>query len=360
MMTEPRTVLVVEPDAAGPPSPLAASLAGAGWNVSRVDDVAAAFHAARTAPPRIVVARGPIHGGGPLALLRRLRGSAHTALVPVVVAGGSDADRAEFDRWGAQAYLDAGASDEAIAAAVEAQWLAAPPQATRDRQAPADALERPSRLRVLEKTRLLDSPAEATFDCVAQITAHVLDVPVVLMTLVDRHRQFFKAQVGLPDEVAARRETPLTYSFCQWVVSDQGELIVADAREHPLFRTNPATTDLGLVAYAGIPLRSDSIETIGSFCAIDLRPRTWDPQELHALRDAADVIEGLTVLRQHAISPPETWDAFRVMSGVAGQAINAAASLITVHGARLSGAERDALIGVSGDLGRRLTALSVP
>ena len=56
------------------------------------------------------------------------------------------------------------------------------------------------------------------------------------MSLVDRHRQFFKSQVGLPEPTATARETPLTHSFCQWVVADQHELVVPDARVHPLLK----------------------------------------------------------------------------------------------------------------------------
>ena len=46
---------------------------------------------------------------------------------------------------------------------------------------------------------------------------------------------------------------------------------------------NPATVEMGIVAYAGVPIRVEPDETIGSFCAVDMKPRRWDTRELRAL-----------------------------------------------------------------------------
>ncbi len=54
----------------------------------------------------------------------------------------------------------------------------------------------PGRLAALRLTNLLDTPAEEAFDRLARLAARVLDVPIVLVSLVDEDRQFFKA--GLP------------------------------------------------------------------------------------------------------------------------------------------------------------------
>jgi GAF domain-containing protein len=86
------------------------------------------------------------------------------------------------------------------------------------------------------------------------MAAKVLKVPVALMSLVDADRQFFKSQVGLPDEWAQERETPLSHSFCQYVAGSNEPLIIGDAREYPLVCDNLAVRDLNVVAYAGVPL----------------------------------------------------------------------------------------------------------
>jgi GAF domain-containing protein len=63
-----------------------------------------------------------------------------------------------------------------------------------------------------------------------------------------------------------------------------------------LVRDNLAIRDLGVVAYAGIPLISAEEEVLGSFCAIDKQPRAWAKSDLDVLRHFAastmDHIEG--------------------------------------------------------------------
>ena len=115
---------------------------------------------------------------------------------------------------------------------------------------------------------------------------------------------------------------------------------------------------MGIVAYAGVPLRMDERETMGSFCAIDRKPRDWDGRELRALRDAGDVIEGLTALRQAERLPPLTLEDFRTMTGAVGAALQAALRLHEAGSALMSPEERHALIALASDLGRQLAVVS--
>ena len=148
-------------------------------------------------------------------------------------------------------------------------------------------LKAASRLAALDRSGLLDSPAEAAFDRLTRLAARLLGVPVASMSLVDDHRQFFKSQVGLADPWASTRETPLTHSFCQHVVATDSPLVVTDARTHPILAGNPAIAELNVVAYAGVPLTTADGQTLGSFCAIDGRPRDWTAREIETLRELA-------------------------------------------------------------------------
>jgi signal transduction histidine kinase len=145
----------------------------------------------------------------------------------------------------------------------------------------------PRRLGALRATGLLDSPPEEAFDRLTRLVTRVLHVPVALVTLVDGDRQFFKSCVGLPEMWAARRETPLSHSFCQYTVTTGEPLVIDDAREHPELRDNLAIPDIGIVAYAGIPLKTTDGHTLGTFCAIDTKPRSWTEADLETLRDLA-------------------------------------------------------------------------
>src|SRR5918997_5158566 len=119
---------------------------------------------------------------------------------------------------------------------------------------PRAALQNPARLQAVHRTGLLDTPVEHAFDRLTRLATTVLQVPVALVSLVDHDRQFFKSCIGLPEPWASRRETPLSHSFCQHAVASRQPLIIDDARQHPLVRENLAIPDLGVIAYAGIPL----------------------------------------------------------------------------------------------------------
>ena len=84
---------------------------------------------------------------------------------------------------------------------------------------PRNALDSPGRLAALQASGLLDSPPEAAFDRLTHLAVLLLNAPVALVSLVDDRRQFFKSQVGLAEPWASARETPLTHSFCQYVVA---------------------------------------------------------------------------------------------------------------------------------------------
>jgi signal transduction histidine kinase len=154
------------------------------------------------------------------------------------------------------------------------------------------------RLLALQRSGLLDTSADRTFDRLTWLVRHVLKVPIALLSLVDADRQFFKSAIGLSEPWASRRETPLSHSFCQHVVASGAPLAVEDARAHPLVRDNLAITDLGVVAYLGMPLAQPDGHVLGSLCAIDTVPRSWTAGEVDALRDLAELAKDEMVLRR--------------------------------------------------------------
>ena len=161
-------------------------------------------------------------------------------------------------------------------------------------------LHEQQRLSVLMDTNLLDTPEEETFNRFTRLASAILKIPVALVSLVDRDRQFFKSSFGLPEPWATKRETPLSHSFCQHVVSTNEPLSVADARTHPLLQHNLAIADLGVIAYLGMPLTTTEGYTLGSFCAIDTQPREWSDEDVEILRDLADLIAEKIELRLFA------------------------------------------------------------
>ena len=151
----------------------------------------------------------------------------------------------------------------------------------------AAAVKDSDRLDALRATGLLDSEVTPSFDRLARLAARVLNAPVALVSLVDADRQFFKSCLGLPEPWASRRGTPLSHSFCQHAVASREPLIVADSREHELLRDNPAIRDIGVIAYAGIPLIDAAGHALGTLCVIDSQPRHWTTDQIQLLSDLA-------------------------------------------------------------------------
>jgi serine phosphatase RsbU (regulator of sigma subunit) len=159
----------------------------------------------------------------------------------------------------------------------------------------------PSRLLALRRSLLLDSPSEASFDRLTAMVADLLEVPVALISLVDADRQFFKSNVGLPEPWCTRRQTPLSHSFCQHVVTADAPLVIPDARHDPVVGASAAIPDLGVVAYAGVPVRHLG-ETVGSLCAIDVVPREWTGEDVELLAKIALLVEDLITMRIRALA----------------------------------------------------------
>lgn len=149
------------------------------------------------------------------------------------------------------------------------------------------ALYDPDRLAALRALELTEPTSDVAYDRLARLAARSLRVPIALVSFVDDQRQIFCGATGLPEPVATARQTPLSYSFCQHVVVQEVPLIVEDVREHPLMRDNLSIPEFGVVAYAGIPLRTNDGQILGSFCALDLQPRHWTPDDVATLTDFA-------------------------------------------------------------------------
>ena len=164
--------------------------------------------------------------------------------------------------------------------------------------ATAAAVQDPARLAAVRRTGLLDSAPDPSFDRHTRLAAEVLNAPVALVSLIDEDRQFLKSCVGVEEPAASERETPLSHSFCQHAVAQREPLVVEDAREHPVLKTNPAITELGSIAYAGVPLIDADGHALGTLCVIDNRPRQWSERQVELLADlAASVVNEITLAR---------------------------------------------------------------
>jgi PAS domain S-box-containing protein len=172
-------------------------------------------------------------------------------------------------------------------------------------QSVGQAIENTSRLAALRRLKLLDSAPEEGFDRLTRLAAKLLSAPVSLVSLVDERRQFFKAAHGLGGPVGQARETALSHSFCQHVVTSGAPLVVPDAVAHPLVKDNLAIRDLGVQAYLGMPIHSADGQVLGSFCVADTKPRQWRAEEQELLQDIAALVDTEIALKTTIIEKSE-------------------------------------------------------
>jgi GAF domain-containing protein len=160
-----------------------------------------------------------------------------------------------------------------------------------------EVVYRPSRLRALAA---LEPNAESSADALDRIAAmacRVLGTPVVIVNLVGSDRQRFVGCGGPGEALMPTREMPLTHGFCPFALGAEQAFAFADANADPQLADNPVVRKLGVVAYAGVPLRAAGGEPVGTLCAIDHEPHAWSDDDIAMLTDlAASAVAELQLL----------------------------------------------------------------
>jgi len=147
----------------------------------------------------------------------------------------------------------------------------------------------------LDAYDVLDTPPEPSFDDIVHLAKSICQVPIALVSLVDRDRQWFKASVGVE-----ARETDRNISFCGHALLTDRPLIVPDARSDLCFAHNPLVIGPPFIRfYAGFQLQSPGGHSLGTLCVIDKEPRALSPDQLDAMRRlAAQVVANLELRKR--------------------------------------------------------------
>jgi PAS domain S-box-containing protein len=149
---------------------------------------------------------------------------------------------------------------------------------------PSNELERQF---ALDQSGLLDSGPEERFDRLTRMACKIFDVPIALVSLIDRNRQWFKSCQGL-----AAPETPRDISFCGHAILHSDLFIIEDTHQDDRFSDNPLVKDAPSIRfYAGAPLHNSEGYRLGTMCLIDRKPRRFDDEDQALLRELADCIE---------------------------------------------------------------------
>jgi EAL domain-containing protein (putative c-di-GMP-specific phosphodiesterase class I)/GGDEF domain-containing protein len=142
------------------------------------------------------------------------------------------------------------------------------------------------RLAALYACGLLDTAPSSSLDRLCRMAAHTLQVPVAFISLVDRHRIWFKSKVGLMLEEAPREQ-----SFCSHTIKQKTILEVMDIRQDSRFCHLPVEAMPPDVRfYAGVPLIDRHGFALGSLCIMDTKPRQLSEADHVHLYDLANLV----------------------------------------------------------------------
>lgn len=249
-------------------------------------DGASVLRLFRALHPALVILDQKLADVEGVALCRTLRNTddddAYAREVPVIVITRRARPSADLAA-GVTDWLQRPFSPEYIRTRVRA-WL----MRTHSRWVrPAVPSNEPQRLAALHALRLLDTPAEERFDRYTRLAAALFNVPAVLISLVDEHRQWFKSCFGMEAS-----ETSRDISFCAHAIHRRDIMVVPDTLQDDRFAGNPVVVDGPRVRfYAGCPLFLPDGNCVGTLCIVDQRPRQLSGDEAQLLRDLGSLVE---------------------------------------------------------------------
>lgn len=153
-----------------------------------------------------------------------------------------------------------------------------------------------ARLHTLEQYNALEAPPKEAFDRITRLATRLFDVPVAMVSFIDRENQWCVSTQGI-----ALDHTSREVSFCSRAIRQNDVMVVPDATKDDRFVDNPLVTgEEHIRFYAGAPLIAPNGYRLGTLCLIDREPRTFSDEDRDTLTDLAGVVMDELTLRHYA------------------------------------------------------------
>jgi predicted PurR-regulated permease PerM len=155
-----------------------------------------------------------------------------------------------------------------------------------------EAVRQPSVAFHLENTE----PEEAR-DAVVRELAKTFNVPVSLVSVVDRDKEFWSPRFPASSEQDSNREDTL----CGQLEALKDVTVVEDVSKDPKLAENRFLEERGVKFIASTPLQLPDGHSVGSLCVMDTKPHTVTDQEKALLAKVAE--EFMRVLTRRRLQP---------------------------------------------------------
>lgn len=143
------------------------------------------------------------------------------------------------------------------------------------------------RLTELYEYNLLDTAAEQEYDDITQVASDICHMPISVISLIDKDRQWFKSRVGLDAQ-----ETDRGLAFCAHAILYPNDMfIVPDPTQDERFKDNPLVLGEPHIGfYAGVPLLTPNGSALGTLCVMDHKPNMLTDEQKFTLKALARVV----------------------------------------------------------------------
>ena len=149
-----------------------------------------------------------------------------------------------------------------------------------------------ARLALLSASKLLDSEVDPAFDALVRLLVAQTDCPVAMINLIDSHRLWAMARIGIEQRQFSRLD-----AFCAATICQADVLVIPDAQDDPRFKHNAWVTGPPHARfYAGVPLSVQG-QALGTVCVLAQEPRQLSAQQLQSLQDLALAASALVEAR---------------------------------------------------------------